>query len=114
MMLSASFGKTKPNDDVPFPSPGSDDVLIRVTPCGMNNTDINTRIGWYSELVTGPTATEDKLASADGSLGTGLAFQRIQGADPVGRIVAAAITRQREPLAAQSSSSIDGRPTPTT
>ncbi|MXZ52898.1 MAG: alcohol dehydrogenase, partial [Acidimicrobiaceae bacterium] len=29
-------------DDVPVPSPGRGDVLVRVAACGMNNTDINT------------------------------------------------------------------------
>ncbi len=33
-------------DDVPVPKPGADDVLIRVAAAGVNNTDINTRIGW--------------------------------------------------------------------
>jgi NADPH:quinone reductase-like Zn-dependent oxidoreductase len=59
-------------DDVPVPAPGPDEVLIEVAACGMNNTDINTRVGWY----------------AGGSWGGGLQFPRIQGADPVGRIVA--------------------------
>lgn len=60
------------HDDVPVPVPEFDEVLIEVAACGMNNTDINTRVGWY----------------AGGSWGGGLQFPRIQGADPVGRIVA--------------------------
>ncbi|MEM9676839.1 MAG: alcohol dehydrogenase, partial [Pseudomonadota bacterium] len=32
----------------PVPTPTADQVLIRVGACGVNNTDINTRIGWYS------------------------------------------------------------------
>lgn len=58
--------------DVPVPSPAPDEVLIEVAACGMNNTDINTRVGWY----------------ASGSWGGEIGFPRIQGADPVGRIVA--------------------------
>ncbi len=34
--------------DVPTPEPGHDDVLIAVRAAGVNNTDINTRIGWYA------------------------------------------------------------------
>jgi NADPH:quinone reductase-like Zn-dependent oxidoreductase len=34
--------------DVPVPQPQPDEVLIRVSAAGINNTDINLRIGWYS------------------------------------------------------------------
>ncbi len=72
--------------DVPVPHPGPGEVLIEVAACGMNNTDVNTRTGWYSKAVTG--ATGDDVADTDGSWGGGLTFPRIQGADPAGRIVA--------------------------
>ncbi len=72
-------------EDLPVPTPASDEVLIRVSACGMNNTDINTRTGWYSKEVTGPTGEGGPL---EGSWGGELRFPRIQGADPVGRIVA--------------------------
>lgn len=36
-------------DDLPVPVPGPRDVLIRVGAAGVNNTDLNTRIGWYSK-----------------------------------------------------------------
>lgn len=57
----------------------------------MNNTDINTRIGWYSKAVE--VATEDaataQVDSADASWsGVPLQFPRIQGADACGHIVA--------------------------
>ena len=68
------------NEAVPVPVPGPDDVLIRVTAAGINNTDINTRIGWYSK--TGK-------AEDAGWTGTPLQLPRIQGADGSGRIVAA-------------------------
>lgn len=45
----------------------------------MNNTDINTRIGWY---------TRDESADETSWSGTQLHFPRIQGADCCGRIVA--------------------------
>ena len=59
-------------EDMPVPTAAADEVLIHVAACGVNNTDINTRTGWYS----------------DGGWGGGLTFPRIQGADPAGRIVA--------------------------
>ena len=41
--------------DVEVPLPKSDEVLIRVKASGVNNTDINTSIGWYSKSVTSDT-----------------------------------------------------------
>lgn len=77
-------------DDVPVPVPDADEVLIRVATCGVNNTDVNTRVGWYSRAVT--TATQgdgfEEADDADQSWGGGLSFPRIQGADPCGRVVA--------------------------
>ena len=40
-------------DDLPMPVPGPGDVLIRVGAAGVNNTDINTRVGWYSKSDAG-------------------------------------------------------------
>ena len=79
-------------DDVPVPRPGPGDVLVRVAACGMNNTDINTRVGWYSRAVTSATASEgfadaDPDDSAWGR--SGLSFPRVQGADIAGVVVAA-------------------------
>ena len=42
-------------DDIPVPKPGTGEVLIKVGACGMNNTDINARIGWYSRSVSSGT-----------------------------------------------------------
>jgi NADPH:quinone reductase-like Zn-dependent oxidoreductase len=81
-------------EDVPVPVPGADEVLIRVAAAGVNNTDINTRTGWYSKAVTGATESGgaggfDKVDDADASWsGIPLTFPRIQGADCCGRIVA--------------------------
>jgi NADPH:quinone reductase-like Zn-dependent oxidoreductase len=44
--------------DVPVPEPAEGELLIRVRACGMNNTDINTRVGWYSREVTGATLAD--------------------------------------------------------
>jgi hypothetical protein len=43
--------------DWPRPDPGPGEVLIKVGACGLNNTDINTREGWYSKAVTGATGS---------------------------------------------------------
>ena len=75
-------------DDVAVPMPDADEVLIAVRACGMNNTDINTRTGWYSKSVVSATSETATTNEADGSWGGGLTFPLIQGADPVGRIVA--------------------------
>jgi NADPH:quinone reductase-like Zn-dependent oxidoreductase len=77
--------------DWPRPEPGPGEVLVRVKACGMNNTDINTRIGWYSKAVK--TATLDEAISADSDEeptwgAAPIAFPRIQGADVCGQIVA--------------------------
>ncbi len=42
--------------DVPVPVLGAGEVLVRVLAAGMNNTDINTRMGWYADDVTASTA----------------------------------------------------------
>ena len=79
-------------EDWPVPILGAEEVLIRVGACGLNNTDVNTRVGWYSKAVTG--ATGDKVECAAGTDdpswgGKAIEFPRIQGADAVGTVVAA-------------------------
>lgn len=88
------FDKLEYRTDVPVPTPSSGEVLIRVAAAGVNNTDINTRIGWYSKSVVGATdagGTSGFADVQDGDAswsGTPMAFPRIQGADVCGRIVA--------------------------
>ncbi len=80
--------------DVPVPQPEPDEVLMRVTAAGMNNTDINTRTGWYNAGVgDGTTAAggQSGFGVDEGGMGDwagDIHFPRIQGADCVGRIVA--------------------------
>lgn len=80
--------------DVPVPRPQQGEVLIEVAAAGINNTDINTRIGWYSKAVSsatgdGGTTGFGEIADAGATWsGEELAFPRIQGADVCGRIVA--------------------------
>jgi NADPH:quinone reductase-like Zn-dependent oxidoreductase len=38
-----------------FLTPKRGEVLIQVAAAGVNNTDVNTRIGWYSKAVTAET-----------------------------------------------------------
>ena len=42
-------------EDVPLPQPDAGEVLIRVGASSVNNTDVNTRTGWYSKSVRGDT-----------------------------------------------------------
>ena len=80
--------------DVLMPQPKSGELLIQVAAAGINNTDINTRIGWYSKVVneatdTGGVTGFDSVDDADASWsGTPLTFPRIQGADVCGYVVA--------------------------
>ena len=60
-------------DDVPVPVPVAGEVLVRVCAAAVNNTDINTRIGWYS----------------GGGWAGSFTFPRIQGIDACGVVVAA-------------------------
>jgi len=77
--------------DWPTPKPGASEVLIKVGACGLNNTDVNTRSGWYSKEVSQATTGDayEKIGEEDPSWGGApLAFPRIQGADAAGTIVA--------------------------
>lgn len=73
-------------EDIPVPRPDAGQVLVRVLAAGVNNTDINTRIGWYASDVTGAT-DGGEVGEAGGHAGA-LAFPRIQGGDLCGRVVA--------------------------
>jgi NADPH:quinone reductase-like Zn-dependent oxidoreductase len=68
--------------DVPVPSPAPGEVLVEVTACGMNNTDVWVRQGAYG------TEEDAAAVSTWRRQGNTLTFPRIQGADTVGRIVA--------------------------
>ena len=66
-------------EDWPVPVPATDEVLVRVTACGVNNTDIWVREGAYG-------TDEDPDAVSSWRRGVPIGFPRIQGADIVGRI----------------------------
>ncbi|SDE77509.1 alcohol dehydrogenase family protein [Limimaricola pyoseonensis] len=81
------------HEGVPVPHPAAGEVLIRVGASAVNNTDVNTRTGWYSEAVRGDTGSAaatgyDGVSDADGAWSGALSFPRIQGADCCGEIVA--------------------------
>ncbi|WP_291731379.1 alcohol dehydrogenase family protein [Leisingera sp. F5] len=93
MVLTGHGGldKYEWHEDWPVPRPGPMDVLIKVGACGLNNTDVNTRSGWYSKSVEAATTggAFDEVGEDDPSWGgRPLTFPRIQGADAVGEVVA--------------------------
>ncbi|GAB5435484.1 alcohol dehydrogenase family protein [Falsiruegeria mediterranea] len=79
------------HEDWPTPQAGPMEVLIKVGACGLNNTDVNTRTGWYSKAVDEATTggAYDEVDDEDSTWGGApLTFPRIQGADAVGEVVA--------------------------
>jgi NADPH:quinone reductase-like Zn-dependent oxidoreductase len=68
--------------DVPVPRPAPGEVVVKVTACGMNNTDVWVRQGAYGR--------EDDPAAVSSwrRQGNTLTFPRIQGTDTVGTIAA--------------------------
>lgn len=78
-------------EDWPTPQPGPGEVLVKIGACGLNNTDVNTRSGWYSKAVTEATTggAYAEVSDEDPTWGgSPVTFPRIQGADAVGRVVA--------------------------
>jgi len=76
---------------VPKPVPKKGEVLIKVGACSVNNTDINTRTGWYAaednfQAILQDTKEND-LNSSSCWTRHGTEFPRIQGADIVGQVV---------------------------
>jgi NADPH:quinone reductase-like Zn-dependent oxidoreductase len=79
--------------DVPVPQLLPGEVLLQVLAAGVNNTEINTRVGWYSKTVTADTQSaavaEEKNAvqKKDGGWNAATPFPFIQGTDCCGRVV---------------------------
>ncbi len=94
LMGYGGFDKLELRHDLPIPNLLTGEVLIKIGAAGVNNTDINTRIGWYSKTVASDTdsgsvngfsvATDDKASWSGGVFH----FPRIQGADIAGEIIA--------------------------
>ena len=82
--------------EVPIPWLAPGEALLQVLAAGVNNTEINTRVGWYSATVT--AGTEDAAqaqeagatAKQDGGWNQATPFPFIQGTDCCGRVVAVA------------------------
>ena len=77
--------------DWPTPRPKGREVLIKVAACGLNNTDVNTRTGWYSKAVQQATSGDayDVVSDEDPAWGgSPIVMPRIQGADVCGYVVA--------------------------
>ena len=108
---------------VPRPAPAAGEVLLQVLAAGVNTTDINARLGWYSAAVDGSTET---LAAApdvpatrvqDGGWNAPTPFPFIQGTDCCGqggrggarrRPGPARSSRPRAPLHAPEGLRLDG------
>lgn len=78
--------------EVPVPVPGPGEVRVKVLAAGVNNTEINTRLGWYSANVLGSTddiATEagegvQMVQRGDGGWNEATPWPLIQGTDCCG------------------------------
>ena len=79
--------------DVPVPTAGPGEALLRVLAAGVNTTEINTRLGWYSASVTTSTESaarageERVVARVDGGWSEPTPFPLIQGSDCCGLVV---------------------------
>ena len=80
--------------EVATPVPEAGEVLLQVLAAGVNNTEINTRLGWYSKTVTDATNAQavteeaDPTHKEDGGWNEKTPFPFIQGTDCCGRVVA--------------------------
>jgi NADPH:quinone reductase-like Zn-dependent oxidoreductase len=79
--------------DVPTPVAEPGGVLVKVGACALNNTEINTRTGWYDRVVEESVSEELGLSGRDDGAGatwnsTKMSFPRVQGASVAGTIVA--------------------------
>jgi NADPH:quinone reductase-like Zn-dependent oxidoreductase len=79
---------------VQIPAPAPDEVLVQVRAAGVNNTDVNMRVGWYSKSVTGGIESGGAFGPSSvpahdaGWTGDMVAFPLIQGADVCGVVTA--------------------------
>lgn len=78
------------HENWPCPKPDFEEVLIKVGACGLNNTDVNTRTGWYSKTINQPNTDDSfkNVGEEDHTWGgSPISFPRIQGADVCGEII---------------------------
>ena len=94
--------------NVPIPALDEGEVLLQVLAAGVNNTEINTRMGWYSSSVTKGTSDlegdeeERSRQKSDGGWNRATPFPFIQGTDCCGRVVAIASEKDRALLGKRS------------
>ena len=88
------FDKLEYREDIPVPELENNEVLVKIQAAGVNNTDINTRIAWYSKSNQKGNSEElgskgiESTYNSDGSWGESrIKFPRIQGIDACGEIV---------------------------
>ncbi|MFD1706345.1 alcohol dehydrogenase family protein [Siminovitchia sediminis] len=80
--------------DIDVPTPKAGEVLVKIGAAAVNNTDVNTRIGWYSKSIKsetnkgGESGFKEEVKDDGSWLGQAMEFPRIQGADGCGTIVA--------------------------
>ena len=90
--------------DVPDPVGGPGELIVKVLAAGVNNTEINTRLGWYSNSITTSTnlvAVDEKLSAIqkpDGGWNVATPFPFIQGTDCCGKVVEVAQDVNKELL----------------
>ncbi|MDA3850632.1 MAG: zinc-binding dehydrogenase [Spirochaetaceae bacterium] len=75
-----------------IPKPNTNELLIKVLAAGMNNTEINTRLGWYSDSIKDGTnqlqeETQQESQREDGGWGNATPFPFIQGTDCCGMVI---------------------------
>ncbi len=101
------------SDKIPLPVPGAGEVLVQVLAAGVNNTDINTRVGWYAKEVRDATdATGPGVDVDEGGWSGALSFPLIQGGDLCGRVVAHGPGTNAPPIGARVTCAIN-QPAPT-
>ena len=85
--------------EVPLPVLQPGEVLLKVLAAGVNNTEINTRLGWYSSSVTQSTDSASEIQEeaneqkADGGWNEATPFPFIQGTDCCGLVEAVSDAR---------------------
>jgi NADPH:quinone reductase-like Zn-dependent oxidoreductase len=87
--------------DVARPVPGPAEVLVEMRAAGINNTEINTRLGWYSPAVRTGTEAASKAAPTqrtDGGWNLATPFPFIQGTDCCGIVAEVGDTANRQLL----------------
>ena len=89
--------------EVRRPQPDEGEVLVQVLAAGVNTTEINTRLGWYSASVGMRTGRAAELQEAhatersDGGWDAPTPFPFIQGTDCCGRVVEVGARRRPRP-----------------